>query len=121
MIGNLKRAAGETARRTAIGTAGIVCALTGLAFLTSAAWMALSALRDAQFAALVIGLGYLGLGAILLGFSAARRPVPARRIDDAPSAFGGNSPAVALAAAFAEGLSAGAAAGKRRRTGASAR
>ncbi|MGI3168560.1 phage holin family protein [Pseudooceanicola sp. C21-150M6] len=87
-------------RRAGFGLAGLCLFCIGLAFLTVAAWIALSDLRDALFAATVIGCSYAGLGLIIavLGMRRPRRMPPPQ-----PVSLAG------LGAAFAQGFGAGAA------------
>ena len=80
MINALQEKAAQGAKRAAWATAGTVLLCVGVAFLTAAAWMVLSTLQDALFAALVIGFIYTGLGGIVPPKKAQRllRPLPAR-------------------------------------------
>jgi hypothetical protein len=74
MINALQEKAARGAKRAAWVTAGTVLFCVGIAFLTAAAWMVLSTLQDAQFAALVIGFAYAGLGgvAVAIGMTSHR-------------------------------------------------
>ena len=105
MFGSLRHTARMAARRTAFGLGAALMLLVGLAFLTVAAWLALSAARDALFAATVIGAGYFGLGLILLALSARRGS------HHTPRPVAASSPAEAtlqgLAGAFMQGVGAG--------------
>ncbi|EAQ04846.1 hypothetical protein OB2597_06170 [Pseudooceanicola batsensis HTCC2597] len=91
-------------RRAGFGLAGAFLMLIGAGFLTVAAWIALAAARDAQFAALVIGCAYFGLGALVVALG-TRRP----HVAPPPAAAAGLT-AGGLGAAFAQGFGAGAAA-----------
>lgn len=85
-------------RRAGFGLAGGFFMLIGAGFLTVAAWYALDTLRGPQFAALVIGCAYFGLGALVIAFGMRRRVVV-----PPPPAFS----AAGLSAAFAQGFGAG--------------
>lgn len=89
-------------RRAGFGLGGAVLALVGIGFLTGAAWITLVELRDAQFAALVLGLAYLGAGLLVVVLAgrpqAEHPPVAKQRLD-----------MTGLGAAFAQGFGAGAA------------
>jgi hypothetical protein len=76
VLPHYRQALADAGRRAALGFGAAVLLLIGLAFLTVAAWLALAALRDPLFAALVIGLVYLGLGLILLAMAGRRAPPP---------------------------------------------
>lgn len=106
MLSNLKSAAAATARRTAFGVAGGLALLIGTLFLTVAAWIALVNVADALTAAIVLGIAYLGVGAIFLAFALSRRDQPvshsaASQTVDEGNVFRG------MAAAFFEGVGAG--------------
>ncbi|WP_407495456.1 phage holin family protein [Pseudooceanicola sp. MF1-13] len=90
-------------RRAGFGLGGAVLMLIGLGFLTVAAWIALEEARDTQFAALVIGLGYFGLGAVVMALGTRRPRYVAPPVAAATMSLGG------LSAAFAQGFGAGAA------------
>ncbi|PTQ74924.1 phage holin family protein [Celeribacter persicus] len=75
MLNTLQSHLARGARRAAWASAGALLLLVGAGFLTVTAWLVLSSLRDAQFAALVIGLFYVGAGLIALAMG-ARRPPP---------------------------------------------
>lgn len=77
MLYDLQYKAAQGARRAALGAAGVTLIGVGTGFLTVAAWLVLSALRDAQFAALVIGLVYFGAGGIFVAMSMRPR-IPSR-------------------------------------------
>jgi hypothetical protein len=89
----------STLRRAGLGLGGAFLVLIGLGFLTVAAWITLAEMRDAQFAALVLGLAYCGTGLLVavLGGRRPRRAAPASR----PLDMNG------LSAAFAQGFGAG--------------
>lgn len=71
-----QRAIADAGRRAVLGLGAMLLLTVGLAFLTVAAFIALAALRDPLFAALVIGLAYLGLGLILMALAGRRPPAP---------------------------------------------
>lgn len=83
MIKPFQRQLAQGARRAAWATAGTLLLTVGLAFLTAAAWMVLSTVKDAQFAALVIGCVYIGFGgiAVAIGVRSNRAcdPLPSPR------------------------------------------
>lgn len=85
-------------RRAGFGLGGALLMAIGAGFLTVAAWIALAEVRDAQFAALVIGGVYFGLGLIVLALGSRRPHVPPAA---APLSMSG------LSAAFAQGFGAG--------------
>ncbi|SFR08702.1 hypothetical protein [Poseidonocella sedimentorum] len=116
MLEALQDKAAEGARRAAWAVVGSLLLAVGAGFLTVAAWMVLDAVRDAQFAALVIGLTYAGGGILALGFGAARThrsrrplghgaqgPAHLRSTPEAPAA----DPFERMARAFAEGFQTG--------------
>ena len=89
-------------RRAGFGLGGAVLVAIGAAFLTVAAWITLVEMRDAQFAALVIGAVYVGLGLIVMVLGTRRpRYVPPAAATAAPLSMSG------LSAAFAQGFGAG--------------
>ncbi|WP_375691462.1 hypothetical protein [Pseudooceanicola sp. LIPI14-2-Ac024] len=112
MFGNVIYSAKVTAQKAAISMGGVILLLIGLAFLTSAAWIALSEARSTLFAATVIGCAYFGLGLILLAVASMRRPVP----PPAPAAVAADPASQVtltlgtLTGAFVQGLGAGIAA-----------
>lgn len=63
----------RAARKGAAFSAATILASVGLGFLTAAAWMVLSELRSAPFAALVIGIGYLGAAAIAAALGTSKK------------------------------------------------
>lgn len=86
-------------RRAGFGLGGAFLMLIGLAFLTVAAWITLVEMRDAQFAALVLGAGYFGLGLVVAVLGTRRPYIPPAAA--APMSMSG------LSAAFAQGFGAG--------------
>ncbi|MBR9765595.1 MAG: hypothetical protein GYB53_19275 [Rhodobacteraceae bacterium] len=97
--------------RTGWSLAGILLILPGLAFLTAALWMLLSELRDALFAASIIGALYFGLGLICLAMARRRPriPVPPRPAAVPPPVAPGGM-AAELVVALMQGVTAGMAA-----------
>jgi len=92
-------------RRAGFGLGGAFLVMIGLGFLTVAAWITLVEMRDAQFAATVIGAAYVGVG-LLVAVLGGRRPVHRPPLT-APRAGDMSG----LSAAFAQGFDAGAATG----------
>lgn len=79
MIAAFTARAGRAMRVTALGVVGGVLMLTGLAFLTVAAWIALASALGTAIAALIIGGVYLLLSGAVFAIAAivGRRPPPA--------------------------------------------
>lgn len=100
----------RAARRTLLGGVGAALAAIGLSFLTLAAWLTLSELEGAVFAAIVLGAAYLGVGALVLAVAgsgnAAGRAAPAARQAEATPAN--------VVDAFLAGMAAGQSARRRR-------
>lgn len=92
------------AQRLSLGLAGGLCALTGLALLTVAGWIALAAIAGHQTAALVFGAAYLGAGLILMGLARNRTQPPQAKLESAPA----QDPVAAVMAGFMQGVQAGA-------------
>ncbi|MBW6416908.1 phage holin family protein [Celeribacter sp. PS-C1] len=69
MLTALQHNLARGARRAAWVSAGGILMAVGIGFLTVAAWITLSTLRDAQFAALVIGLVYVGVGLVIVALN----------------------------------------------------
>ncbi|WP_434289625.1 phage holin family protein [Celeribacter sp. SCSIO 80788] len=107
MLNAVQTKVARGARRVAWVSAGMLLLLVGAGFLTTSAWLVLSTLHGAQFAALVIGLFYVGSGLISLALG-TKRQVPAPVL--APPS-GPTQPDVfaRLAMAFSEGFQVGAA------------
>lgn len=104
MLYDLQHKATQGARRAALGAVSVALIGVGTGFLTVAAWLVLSALRDAQFAALVIGLTYLGAGIIALFIGP--RPGPPPCTDSAPRPTP-TTPVENVAVAFLQGFRTG--------------
>ncbi|MFP4326402.1 MAG: phage holin family protein [Paracoccaceae bacterium] len=74
MLERIEREAARAARRTALGAGALIALLSGAAFLTLAAWIALVRTIGPLQAALVIGLAHAGLGLVLAGLAGSGRP-----------------------------------------------
>jgi len=108
MLEDVKKSASEKARRAGVISAGAVISCVGVAFLTAAAWIYLSAVLDTLLAAMIIGAAYLGVGLIMIGLGANRKqPVPPA---PQPAAAPEGPP---MMQAFMYGLQAGASADRR--------
>lgn len=101
-LGAIEARLARAARRSALAGVGAIFATVGIGFLTVATWLVLSELRDATFAAMVLGMIYLGVGTIALGF-AFSRPRPALKAPPAPE----QNPIAALMPAFLAGFEQG--------------
>jgi vacuolar-type H+-ATPase subunit I/STV1 len=78
---NLRRAA----QRAAIGAVALIFCMTGVFFLTLAAWIALAAALGTLSAALILGLVFMGVGLLAFALVAMRRTsVPHRSVPPAP-------------------------------------
>lgn len=96
----------ETARKAGLVTASAALTCVGAAFLTAAVWMYLSATQSPVFAAVVIGLVYLGIAAIMLAVANAR-PAPPPPRSDAQDGMRGLSPMQLILVSFLQGLEQG--------------
>ncbi|WP_139194080.1 hypothetical protein [Pseudorhodobacter antarcticus] len=85
-------------------TASAALIAVGAGFLTLAAWIYLAATQSALFAAGVIGLVYLGAGAVMLGLAARTPPAPHTA---PPDALGGFSPMQLVLVSFLQGMDQG--------------
>jgi heme/copper-type cytochrome/quinol oxidase subunit 2 len=95
----------QTARKAGLVTASAALTCVGAAFLTAAVWMYLSTTQSAMFAALVIGLIYLGIAAILLAVAMARPAPPPH--NETPDPMKGLSPMQLILVSFLQGLEQG--------------
>jgi hypothetical protein len=114
-VSGLKLQARAAARRAGFTFLGTVFLLIGIGFLTAAAWIVLSEMRDPLFAALVLGGVFVGLGLIFFGISMSR--YVRVRVAAPPPPAGTHALAYALPAlaeAFMMGISAGSATRGRR-------
>ena len=87
------------------GVGGIFL-LIGTGFLAAALWMVLAEVRDAKFAATVMGFGFVALGFVAMGVG----PIVSRmriRHMPAPRARVGGSPMFQLLEGFLVGIDAG--------------
>lgn len=87
-IAALQRTMREIARRLALQGAAAVLLLAGLGFLTAALWLYLSQLRDALFASVTVGAGFVGVALLLLMAARPRRRAPAPAEDPEPEPRG---------------------------------
>lgn len=94
----------ETARKAGIMTASAALTIVGAAFLTTAAWIYLSAEHSSAFAAVVIGLIYLGAGVITLAYGLSRPPRPKSVAEDS---LGELTPMQLVLVSFLKGLDQG--------------
>ncbi|SLN14428.1 hypothetical protein AQS8620_00230 [Aquimixticola soesokkakensis] len=104
MFERIKHDAAEAARKTALTLVGAVFGTVGLAFLTVAAWLVLAEIQTTQFAALVIGLAYLGVAGVLIALASSGRSKPP--VPVAPAVP--ENPMASVIAAFLQGAQAGA-------------
>ncbi|WP_321364660.1 phage holin family protein [uncultured Celeribacter sp.] len=113
MLTALQHNLARGARRAAWVSVGGVLMAVGIGFLTVAAWIMLSTLRDAQFAALVIGLVYVGFGMVIVAVNSSgdrrqsleqQRAEEVRRRAESPPE---DDLFARIAVAFAEGVQAG--------------
>lgn len=102
MIKKFQRQLAQGARRAAWATAGTLLLVVGIGFLTAAAWMVLSTLKDAQFAALVIGFVYVGLGGLVVAIGMTSNRAP--DIRSLPHPVGPDDTLERMAAAFFTGF-----------------
>lgn len=96
------------ARKAALFSASAIFASVGTAFLTVAAWLVLSELKSAVFAATIIGIVYLGLGLIGFGFASVsyrRRTPPQHSAAEPPAEL---SPLQLVVVSFLQGIEQGA-------------
>ncbi len=94
------------ARKAGLVTASAVLTGVGAAFLTVAAWIYLSTLHSTGFAALIIGLVYVGAGVVVLAMALSRKPAPVAPAS-APDALGGLTPLQLVVVSFLQGLDQG--------------
>lgn len=102
-LAQAERRAEAFSHRLALEAAGVLCGAIGAGFLTVAAWLALIAIGDARFAALVIGAFYSGAGLLFWAIALRRKATAHRRLEtDDPY-----KPFADIAQGFATGLKAG--------------
>ncbi|MBR2655292.1 MAG: phage holin family protein [Loktanella sp.] len=114
---DLRSRARLAARAAAFSAVGVVFALTGLAFLTVALWLALAIYDSALLASAVVGVLYLVLGLIFLMIGGRGKAPPVQMPQQqAPFATDGPyDPFLRMAEAFAVGMAAGRSARRPRR------
>lgn len=108
MFDGVKQTAAVTARRAGFISVGGGMFLVGAGFLTVAGWIYLAAVLNPLQAATIIGLIYVGIGLILMGFGLRSRshfapPAPEKTVNNPP-----------MMQAFLYGLQAGASADRRK-------
>jgi hypothetical protein len=94
------------ARKAGLVTASAVLTGVGTAFLTAAAWIYLSTVHSTGFAALIIGLVYIGAGVVVLAMALSRKPAPAVS-EPSQDALGGLTPLQLVVVSFLQGLDQG--------------
>lgn len=117
LSGRMQAAAGQAARQAMLVFVALMALVAGLAFITLAAWLVLVQTQDRTFAALVLGLVYLGIALMLAGIALYSRGRPADPPDErqqfASGGFGesgspgGPATRPPIMAAFLFGLNAG--------------
>ncbi len=101
----LENKIGEAARKVAAFILGGLLATVGVGFLTAASWFALTETQSQVFAATVIGLVYLGVGAVAIGIGTmSRRATPRSELT---GQHGDLSPMQTVAVSFLQGLEQG--------------
>lgn len=103
VLGAIEARLARAARRSALAGVGVIFAAIGVGFLTVAGWLVLSEIRDTTFAAMILGMIYLGVGTIALGFAFSR---PRPQTKPRETALEAN-PIVALIPAFLAGFDQG--------------
>jgi hypothetical protein len=99
-----KHTVAGAARKAGLITASAALTCVGAVFLTTAAWIYLSTTHSPSFAALMIGLVYVGAGAVVLAVALSRpHPAPPPQQD----ALGGLSPMQLILVSFLQGLEQG--------------
>ena len=104
MFGIRKKAA-DTAKRAGLMTGGLLFCAVGMAFMTTAAWLALVPVVGMQTAAFIIAAAYLGVGFVLIGIGVKSSGSEERQAQPVPEATTEGPPIVQ---AFMYGLQAGA-------------
>jgi len=114
---DLRNRARLAARAAAFSAVGVVFALTGLAFLTVALWLALAIYESAVLASAVVGVLYLVLGLIFLMIAGRgkQRPMQVPQQQPPLATEGPYDPFLRMAEAFAVGMAAGRSARRPRR------
>lgn len=96
----------QTARKAGLVTASAALTCVGAAFLTTAAWMYLSIVQSPVFAAVVIGMVYLGVAAVMLAVAVAR-PAPPPHPEPAEDPLKGLTPMQLVLVSFLQGMEQG--------------
>ncbi|SLN74251.1 hypothetical protein ROJ8625_04028 [Roseivivax jejudonensis] len=93
-------------RGAAYSLTGVLFLLVGVGFLAAALWMVLAELRDAQFAALVMGFGFVAIGLIVMGIG---KLISRLRVRHVPPLQGAatRAPLIQLVEGFLVGVDAG--------------
>lgn len=100
----LEHKVAAAARKAGLITASAVLTFVGAAFLTAAAWIYLSAAYSASFAALIIGLVYMGAGVVMLAIALSNsRPTPPPK----QALLGGLTPMQLMLVSFLQGMEQG--------------
>lgn len=94
-------------RGAAYSLVGVVFILIGVAFLTALLWMVLVELRDARFAAQILGFGFVALGFILIGIGKLISRLRIAAVPPPMMAAGPRGPLLQLLEGFLVGLQAG--------------
>ncbi len=97
---------GDAARKAGVVVASLILVTVGTGFLTVAAWLVLSEMRDATFAAGVIGMVYVGAAAVVLAMGLSNR---SRNVtpDATPVSVTAQSPTQLVVLSFLQGLEQG--------------
>ncbi len=112
MLGRIEEKAARAGRKAALGFGATLCLIAGAAFLTTAAWIALSIAADTLTAAFVIGMAYTGLGIVLFAFAKMghQSSHDEAKAESSPQV---ETDAPPIIAAFVHGMNAGAQAARR--------
>ncbi|PTX57069.1 putative superfamily III holin-X [Litoreibacter ponti] len=69
MVEHLKKKAARASKKAGLLTGGLLAVITGIAFLSWAAWFYLSLLTDPMTASVIIGAAYVGIGLVMIGMA----------------------------------------------------
>lgn len=94
------------ARKAGLVTASAVLTCVGAAFLTVAAWIYLSTVHSTGFAALIIGLVYVGAGVVVMAMAVSRKPSPPMPVQG-HDPLNGLTPMQLVLVSFMQGLDQG--------------
>ncbi len=104
-IAALRGAIQGVARQFALQGAAAILLLAGASFLTAALWLYLSQLRDALFASVTVGAGFVGVALVLMALARPRRRAPRASSEaEAPEGAGGVAGIAPLLDAFLFGF-----------------